>query len=446
MLQKLLQHQGDSVPNILDLQPDLPEEISPVLHKLLAKSPARRYQTPDALIADLLILSSQLGLESASSRGTVLVTPGVPVDSVLRRTLPWLIPIAILLLIVFAMSGPLRRTESSPELPAFSPPDELVNNSTHRATENDQGENYISAAVGPASEDRGESSSETADPDGSARADNGPIAETNANRTNLADGKPDMPADINETNDPTKLDDGLVADSSPYATDRAHQLALPESTVPYRDNQSQSASSEADGPLDPVEALVVGDGDAEGVYATLHAAVAAAKSGDVIELQFARRVVDRPIVVNNKRLTIRAGNSLRPQIVFHPDSGRSDPAQNSPSLLIVNEGQLRLVNVDLEMDVPESPPFGAAGLSLVASRGAESVKLEDCRLTIRNAASGGGVRHANVSFLTLGQPPQPESRLFGEPVIDLPTEVRLEKRPVGHESTDVCGARCAGLC
>jgi len=426
MLQKLLQHQGDSVPNILDLRPDLPEEISPVLHKLLAKSPARRYQTPDALIADLLILSSQLGLESASSRGTVLVTPGVPVDSVLRRTLPWFVPVAILLLIVFALSGSHRRTESSPGLPAFSSAVKSANNTAHRATRSDQGEDQMSAAASSASENRAPLISKAAGPDSSAHANNGPFVEASGNRTNLADGEPDMPTDINETNDPTKRDDGLVADSSLYATDRAHRLELPKSTVPYRGDQPQSASPEADGPLDPVEALVVGDGDAEGGYATIHAAVAVAKSGDVIELQFARRVVDRPIEVHNKRLTIRAGDGLSPRIVFHIDSGRSDPAQNGTSLLIVSEGQLRLVNVDLEMDIPESPSFGTAGLSLVASRGAESVKLENCRLTIRNAAPGGGVRHANVSFLTLGRPPQPESRLFGEPATNRPTEVRLE--------------------
>ena len=50
VLQKLLQHQGDDPPDVRAVRPDLPEEVSRVLRKMMAKDPGRRYQDPAKLI------------------------------------------------------------------------------------------------------------------------------------------------------------------------------------------------------------------------------------------------------------------------------------------------------------------------------------------------------------------------------------------------------------
>ena len=73
VLQKLLQHQSDDPLDPRQFRPDLPLEIGPILTRLLAKNPARRYQLPSELIADLNTIvyegsSPRLRLETTFGR------------------------------------------------------------------------------------------------------------------------------------------------------------------------------------------------------------------------------------------------------------------------------------------------------------------------------------------------------------------------------------------
>jgi serine/threonine-protein kinase len=62
VLQKLLQHQEEPPPEIRGLNPDVPPELARLLSKLLAKDRDRRYQSPEQLVRDLLVIAGQLGL------------------------------------------------------------------------------------------------------------------------------------------------------------------------------------------------------------------------------------------------------------------------------------------------------------------------------------------------------------------------------------------------
>jgi WD40 repeat protein/serine/threonine protein kinase len=53
VMEKLLKHQGQAVPSLLDARRDVPPPIADVVHRLMAKSPAERYQTPAELLTAL---------------------------------------------------------------------------------------------------------------------------------------------------------------------------------------------------------------------------------------------------------------------------------------------------------------------------------------------------------------------------------------------------------
>jgi serine/threonine protein kinase len=126
MVQKLLQHQQDEPAGIESVRPDVPRRFGEILRRLMRKDPADRYQRPADLMADLLAFADGAGIELSVPR------PVVP-PSVGRRgwrlveQLPWLVPLAVLGLVVAALRwGPIAVAErrrvappaSSASLPA----------------------------------------------------------------------------------------------------------------------------------------------------------------------------------------------------------------------------------------------------------------------------------------------------------------------------------------
>jgi len=67
---------------------------------MLAKQPERRYATPEQLIAELTALASSYGLEAASSSRLVWPSPVELQYTIWERHLPWIAPLAALLLLV----------------------------------------------------------------------------------------------------------------------------------------------------------------------------------------------------------------------------------------------------------------------------------------------------------------------------------------------------------
>lgn len=101
-LQKLLQHQNDAIPDIRRFAPDLPDVVAAVLHKMMAKDPRDRYQTPAALIADLIAICAELNIplpeesEYVADLGTG--------QSFWERQLVWLVPSVIFCLVIWLYS------------------------------------------------------------------------------------------------------------------------------------------------------------------------------------------------------------------------------------------------------------------------------------------------------------------------------------------------------
>ena len=103
VLQKLLQHQAEEPADAQSLRPDLPDELFKILRRMLAKSPAQRYQTPRALIRDLLTLATQYGLP-ALSLNTAMFAGDSTARAGWMRHIPWAAPMAMLLLIAALLS------------------------------------------------------------------------------------------------------------------------------------------------------------------------------------------------------------------------------------------------------------------------------------------------------------------------------------------------------
>jgi serine/threonine-protein kinase len=113
MVQKLLAHQQDPPPAIEPLRPDVPRRFAAILTRLMEKDPADRYQRPADVVADLLAVADELGIEVASPRPAAAMAADAERPS-LARHLPWLIPLVGLALVVGGLWSRAGRTGRQP--------------------------------------------------------------------------------------------------------------------------------------------------------------------------------------------------------------------------------------------------------------------------------------------------------------------------------------------
>ena len=116
VLQKLLSHSSDEPPDVRQHRPDLPEDMTAVVNKMLAKLPEQRFQSPRELIGELLLLADRLNLTAITANSTVWLAPVQPKVVWWVQHLPWMVPTGILAVVVLlqtwldsARSVPLRR-------------------------------------------------------------------------------------------------------------------------------------------------------------------------------------------------------------------------------------------------------------------------------------------------------------------------------------------------
>jgi serine/threonine protein kinase len=100
VLQKLLQHQGDEPPDPRTCRSDLPDDLMRILDRMLAKSPERRYQRAEDLVADLTTFAGRHGLDAAGSGSLVWIPPSEVSPTPWERHMPWVVPVALLFVIV----------------------------------------------------------------------------------------------------------------------------------------------------------------------------------------------------------------------------------------------------------------------------------------------------------------------------------------------------------
>ncbi len=99
MMQKLLQHQDDRPPELRTLRVGIPDAVSALVLRMLAKAPSARYQTPLELVAELALIMGELEIELPHSLGTLATLASRRRVSGWKRIAPWVIPLLVLLLV-----------------------------------------------------------------------------------------------------------------------------------------------------------------------------------------------------------------------------------------------------------------------------------------------------------------------------------------------------------
>jgi serine/threonine-protein kinase len=476
VLQKLLQHQGDQPPDIRQSRPDLPEEAGRILRKMMAKDPRHRYASPVELVGDLLTLAEHIGLRPMSPTSKVWLTPQEPRVPFLARHLPWIAPIAALVCIVVVLdlfwslsasreeaiqglatagsdesSSSAKRLDSrsvertrgaSTETP--SPPRKLPDDARSAASESglvadgpappsypkglaDVGTpgtgisktavwNESPAKIEPKAEGLGRESetlsnlrkqpvlvtnetpsdrADIASRDRAATANNGPTMVASPAKSSPVENPAASPRPVAST----------AAPSPGSTAGAAAPPNVPPSNVPPPVSESRS-SGDAKVP----GLLVVSQrGDGEGEYATLAAALAVARDGDVVELRYDGQRQERPMKMSNLRITVRAGRGYRPAVVFRPTE--TDPVKCPRSMITLTSGRLTVADVALELDVPRH--VAADNWAMFETRGGQTVRLERCVFSIRNASDQLTAYHPDVAFFRTIPIPQAEGGFTG---------------------------------
>ena len=97
MLQKLLSHGNSPPPDPRVLRAEVSEDLTAIIHKMLAKSPEQRYQTARDLIADLKELATRENLTRAETLGVVPAPAPSTSLKWVEQHLPWMVAATILL-------------------------------------------------------------------------------------------------------------------------------------------------------------------------------------------------------------------------------------------------------------------------------------------------------------------------------------------------------------
>jgi serine/threonine-protein kinase len=407
VLQKLLQHQSEQPPSLREFRPDLPEEVDVILQKMLAKDPAKRYSNAGELAFDLLALSEQLGFQPPVPGNRQWLTTVESSPNVLRRHLPWGVSVVALVMIVLGMEIYFTYTAPPPKM-QNPPPISIIDHSgasnflenassllpednAGRAQASAKGANEKNASALP-------SRKEEPSPKLHSVA-NQPFFEPSLSSPGVSDDSNAI-SKIRSTAESVfegkKFDaeqpftGAVVSTKKPFTMNSLNMTpsGFGNSFDNFDGSANASGISAKFGVGSPPEnaaksggPLIVGDGSGENVFASLGAACAAARSGDIIELHYNGTRVEKPLPIGNLLLTIRGGKGYSPCVAFKPRD--ADPAKYPRGMFSLRAGRLTISNVSIKLIVPID--ILSENWSLFDIRGGRSVRLERCLLTIENS-------------------------------------------------------------
>jgi eukaryotic-like serine/threonine-protein kinase len=407
MLQKLLQHQGDEPPDPREFRPELPEDVTLILHKLLAKAPGQRYQQPAELIAELLLLAQRLGLPTSLPSPAVWMLANPPRQAAVLRHLPWALPIAMLVVIVAVLNHLWRPEPVLP--PQVVLPAGNGSTDARRSPQPTVGSQplvdaastgaHVPAATNPERGSVGDVRPPIGVP-GEPRGSVPPeqVAPTVDSRVELDPPRP-LAHRLATSGEEPRLGPERFSAALAHAAGGA-SVAPPRAA---NGSNGVSAAVPPDVPTEHRRSLVVRVADSDAArtdtYATLQHALDAALIAAVrnpgtpirIELWHNGPRASRPVNFEQHDVTIAAGEGYEPVLVFRPDS--LDPETFPRSMITVRQGRLALEGVHVALELPRVP---AEGWALVNLQGAEQLRVSKCTLTIRNAAEDGKALHRSV--------------------------------------------------
>lgn len=408
VLQKLLRHSSEQPADPRLVRTELDEEIVEIVITLLAKAPADRYQKPRELIDKLHAVADRLDLPDIARGGTARSPVRARAVTLALRSLPLVVPLAILLVAVFTMGKVLSTTanvngtgtevEFAPQLKnPVEPPaeaDEARGNGSSKDTSN-VGKDAEAAPddepkpkAKPASVDDDPGTSK-ADTDVSKPADEGksPAPKKTKPAAKGSDPKPGKPTAA-PTGDSGTSGAGSSADDPPAkeGTDTTDDSPQPKSGMP---------SAEPANAL--VKRIIVGltddaaPDDAEEAESLAAACQKAAAMGvDVVELHFDGELEELPFDVTARQLTIRRGTGFKPTVVFRPSF--EDMAQDR-QMIRLGAAELGWQGVHLRFELPPQ----SAGWSLFRLRHVSGLNMRDSIVTVRVVDDSGKPLQADAA-------------------------------------------------
>ena len=356
VLQKLLKHQGDTPPDIREFRPELPEEISLLMRKMMAKDPNRRFRNATLLLEQLLVVAEHIGLRTDHYR--VWAVPSRGEHSFLQRHLPWIVP-TILLFAVGAGLSVFWAPSSLDDPPSGGP-----------------------AVSGSPNSPRANQTSIPREYDATTPGESRAGIPSRANPTG-------MPAETLGTPDVTP---GLP---TPNGKENNGSTATRET-----DSTASGQSATADTKTMLITVAVDPIGPATpGVYRSVSEALRRAPKATTVELRFNGRAKETSWDISGRDVRILAAADYRPILSFAPES---PTPTRSESLIHVRGGHLTLIDASLELLIPRSDAVERWTMIELSDR--PEISIRGSSLTIRNAVDRGVPYHEDVAFFRAVEP------------------------------------------
>ena len=432
VLQKLLQHQTEDPVDVRKIRKDVPESLTRILRRMMAKSPRQRFQSAAELAAALreLIGESErpfrAGNGKAGRNGKELRW---------RRHLPWVVPLVTLLLTTLfidwwfshgAEELDLTGDEVSTPLELFSPPTPAfrvdAGSSTGEtskrtpgsdsATSSPQGQGSQNPTIHTAPREVSEPSSRTdsATPRSGVSSEGASVPSLTdplspGSASGLSKPSPDFnPGSISPVpgvlgGDPRHFLGASSLSESGLAIPRAVPPDMPL-LVPQTNRSAElSDESPTRGGLLPFSAAVNAQreipadqkfttpsawirwvdpmGRREGSFPTLEAACRAALPGDEIRLDFDGTLLERSLDLRGRRLKIVGERGRWPELVFRMDDRNG---ATSESFVLLAASDIGFENVGLRFEVKgQNAARGFACFQMVRN---SRVTFTNCVLTL----------------------------------------------------------------
>ena len=366
VLQKLLSHSGEAPPDPRLLRPDLPDELIPVISRMLSKQPADRYQKPSDLIGDLLALSERLGFQTTPHGDPIYIAPEPSRIGWVERHLPWIAPLLFLLTFVLFIDPIWLQGNTNGIQPSFTVPESARRPSLIET------ERQAIPSTPTANSGRAPDPTPTVNEEGKTEPD------TNVNNMQL-DGPLLM----------RRLDELLnrvgIAPDSPPTQEQSTNNQLDEQTIivdPSIDDGRFIADSLVAKDLTTAVRLAMEDSSVEN-----------------IELRHNERVELDAMKFNleNRILTISAANGYSPVLSFRTGFSVSDA--DTLDMLHVSDGELKLRGLHLELVVPNDTLEGE--WALFALKNSPIMTVRYCTITVRNTYGGRFSNLDNVSVFRI---------------------------------------------
>jgi serine/threonine-protein kinase len=430
VLQKLLQHQGDEAPDPAVKNRQVPDNLSVVVRKMMAKDPRRRYQSAEQLVRDLMLVAGSLGLRSISPEGLVWLASQPDRTSFWERHLAWMVTAALLLAIAgFLEYGPSVFGPTAGDAHAMSAGGLPNEADLHPDASPAHGLQPTTGGKSPRDQQR---------LPGNQISRSNPTDSTNGNRTRTDDVPASFPDDTEfdditsvpgtreeEPPAPVKAITPVPLVSQPGregdATDQRYASAVvrPKSLDEKIEPGALETAANSRPPVKPdknipIESVRPTDGggistspaeragkdetpsgaaaEDEGIFllgrdaasnrrfSSLELACSSVReNGAIIELRFNGRRRESVLRINRK-VTIRAAKGFHPVIEFRPAQASIEEYQ--ARAVWVPSGSLDLVGVDLVLSVDETVP--AENWSLFSLERPDVVRMERVTVTIVN--------------------------------------------------------------